>query len=426
MTDQAVDFNAVNSKGVQKATFPAKTNNEYRVYIKPEAYEKMKRHASLSDEVELCGVLVGDVYKDDQGIFLKVIGVIEGEGANNYGAQVTFTHDTWSHINETKDREYSSSKIVGWYHTHPGFGVFLSQMDSFIQDNFFSQPYQIAIVLETKKHVEGCFYWVNGKSTPMTRYWVGDSEVRLVTGPADEFSDDMISLSPGASAFQSQRPVVVEQESISPLHIAFMLLLIVTGFLIGKNWGRESERQRMIETEVLSLIEYAARAKMIGLDFDDLESRLSNAEKNLEENKVSVASQEIKNLQSMIASLRKDYTMERYKFREDLIAMASRKQSLSDRVDYNEKKGRELAFYVSSLYLMRLGELLGGVSKFDPSAFSSSRLMEIQEMLNRSIMDFPENKKHIKAIFPGLIEYFYPQDAASTKKGDDVSKIMKN
>ena len=35
-------------------------------------------------------------------------------------------------------------KIVGWYHTHPGFGVEFSEMDLFIQQNFFGGPAQIA------------------------------------------------------------------------------------------------------------------------------------------------------------------------------------------------------------------------------------------------------------------------------------------
>jgi proteasome lid subunit RPN8/RPN11 len=29
--------------------------------------------------------------------------------------------------------------MVGWYHTHPDWGVFLSSMDMFICDNFFNK-----------------------------------------------------------------------------------------------------------------------------------------------------------------------------------------------------------------------------------------------------------------------------------------------
>ncbi len=36
------------------------------------------------------------------------------------------------------EEKHSSLSIVGWYHSHPGFGVEFSDMDMFIQKNFFS------------------------------------------------------------------------------------------------------------------------------------------------------------------------------------------------------------------------------------------------------------------------------------------------
>ena len=46
------------------------------------------------------------------------------------------------------DAEHSEERIVGWYHTHPGFGIFLSGMDLFIQDHFFNLPWQVAFVYD--------------------------------------------------------------------------------------------------------------------------------------------------------------------------------------------------------------------------------------------------------------------------------------
>jgi len=164
--------------------FPTAVSRQYRVHISPGAYKRMKDHAATSADVELCGVLVGTVCRDDQGIYLSVTGAVEGEGANTYGTQVTFTQQTWDHIHRVRERDYPDAQIVGWFHTHPGFGVFLSGMDTFIQENFFNAPHQIAIVLETKTKEEGCFGWVDGKITALQRYWVGDREVRLATGEA--------------------------------------------------------------------------------------------------------------------------------------------------------------------------------------------------------------------------------------------------
>ena len=58
-----------------------------------------------------------------------------------------------------KDSRYPDQRIVGWYHSHPGFGVFLSEHDLFIHRNFFSDPAQIAWVYDPHSDEEGCFAW---------------------------------------------------------------------------------------------------------------------------------------------------------------------------------------------------------------------------------------------------------------------------
>ena len=57
-----------------------------------------------------------------------------------YAAQVTFKAETWQKIQASWIAIIPTARIVGWYHTHPGFGIFLSGMDLFIQDNFLQSP----------------------------------------------------------------------------------------------------------------------------------------------------------------------------------------------------------------------------------------------------------------------------------------------
>src|SRR5438045_8677930 len=118
------DFRRIDKKDTREAAFPVPVDNEYRVYFNEDAYSKMKKHTATTNEVELCGVLVGDVCRDTLGFYLKVDAVIEGKDSNNYGAQVTFTHQTWEHINAIKDKQYPRQRIVSGYHTHPAYAVF--------------------------------------------------------------------------------------------------------------------------------------------------------------------------------------------------------------------------------------------------------------------------------------------------------------
>jgi hypothetical protein len=98
---------------------------------------------------------------------------------------VTFTHQTWSKINSEMDTKFVHLSIVGWYHTHPDFGIFLSDRDRFIQEHFFSGPGQIAHVIDPIRKIEGVFVWRDGKACLTEHFWVGDRILVATSGGSD-------------------------------------------------------------------------------------------------------------------------------------------------------------------------------------------------------------------------------------------------
>ncbi|NYF78069.1 Mov34/MPN/PAD-1 family protein [Granulicella arctica] len=144
-------------------TQPAKPS----IQIDAEVTRQIRQHARSSMATEVCGVLIGDLLpgsETDVAIFAAIAGV----NAAQAGTHVTFTQDAWEHIYKVKDADYPDARIVGWYHSHPGFGVFLSEHDTFIQQNFFSAPNQVAWVFDPHSDEEGCFGWVDGNITRLT------------------------------------------------------------------------------------------------------------------------------------------------------------------------------------------------------------------------------------------------------------------
>ncbi len=126
------------------------------VTVDAEVVRRIRQHARSCNKAEVCGVLIGS----EDGHSLAIEACIAGANAAQAGTHVTFTQDTWAHIYETKDAKYPDDRIVGWYHSHPGFGVFLSDHDTFIHKNFFSSPLQVAWVYDPHSDEEGCFGWV--------------------------------------------------------------------------------------------------------------------------------------------------------------------------------------------------------------------------------------------------------------------------
>ena len=165
------------------AMFPGGRNPAYRIYYTPDLHARLWQHANESLAVEICGVLLGVWGRDEAGPFVNVTESIRGEAATSKFAEVTFTHETWAKINHEMDTRFSHLSIVGWYHTHPDFGIFLSDRDVFIQQHFFANPGNIAYVIDPVRKTEGTFTWQAGKPVLAPHYWVGDKV--QIAGAAD-------------------------------------------------------------------------------------------------------------------------------------------------------------------------------------------------------------------------------------------------
>ncbi len=119
------------------------------------------RHACDNLNREIGGVLLGQVYHDPRdGVEYPVIThAIAARFATEARGHLTFTRETWLDINTQRDERYPDKRIVGWYHTHPGLDIFLSHWDLFIHRNFFTEPWQVALVIDPQQQAAGFFVW---------------------------------------------------------------------------------------------------------------------------------------------------------------------------------------------------------------------------------------------------------------------------
>ncbi|MCU1332340.1 MAG: hypothetical protein JWM08_1332 [Candidatus Angelobacter sp.] len=204
------------------------------VVIEAEVARKIRQHARTSMKAEVCGVLIGNTDHERMTVEACIAGINAAQG----GAHVTFTQDTWEHIYKIKDKEYPDDKIVGWYHSHPGFGVFLSEHDLFIQQNFFSNPQQVAWVYDPHTDEEGCFGWIGGNVGKLAAIRVGYSQDVEITGIAAHEEDDDEALESMVRSDRSKRPsepAWMKWTTRILGYLAAILLGVVSGYTL-RNW----------------------------------------------------------------------------------------------------------------------------------------------------------------------------------------------
>ena len=148
--------------------------DDVRVYIRQDVYQALERYARADTEHERGTVLLGRYCEELGKTHLIISHYIEAKYTDASASTLTFTHETWEYIHEVRDEKYPDEKIVGWQHTHPGYGIFLSNYDLFIQENFFNLPFQVAYVIDPVQNLRGFFQWKEGKIEKLEGYYLYD------------------------------------------------------------------------------------------------------------------------------------------------------------------------------------------------------------------------------------------------------------
>ena len=120
-----------------------------QVYILEEALASLIRHLKKDISVEHGGILFGQAYTDsEQGIYVEITAAVAAPATIGTSAHLEFTPDSWLGIMDYAKATHAKANIVGWYHSHPNIGVFMSGTDMRTQQAFFHHPWCVSIVCD--------------------------------------------------------------------------------------------------------------------------------------------------------------------------------------------------------------------------------------------------------------------------------------
>jgi len=125
----------------------------FPVYIYEKTIEEIKLLCK-SSELEIFGYLIGNILKWNGRIYtlieesLFLLGAIYSD--KTYTSQIEGTAGLYQKKFQRikKKRKNENLKIMGWWHSHPNLGCFLSSTDLLTQKYFFPKEYQVALVVD--------------------------------------------------------------------------------------------------------------------------------------------------------------------------------------------------------------------------------------------------------------------------------------
>lgn len=219
--------------------------SQFSIKCSDQMMKKIEDHCFSQTQVEVGGFLVG--YLD--GDTAHVTNVFPAQHAVGASTQLTFTHDSWNAIYEQLEKEPEGSSLIGWFHSHPNFGVFLSDHDKFIQANFFKQDGQITIVVDPIRGRRGWFYSESGKIRTYKEEVPTD---RKRLGVSDSDADQNIEAMLGGSGKGVSLPKVIAISAV------MSLISFVAGWALTMGSSTEKASQTTV-TQLLADVDLIKR-----------------------------------------------------------------------------------------------------------------------------------------------------------------------
>lgn len=123
------------------------------VYISSLALLKMLKHGRAGVPVEVMGLMLG-TFVDEYTINVVDVFAVPQNGTGTSVEAVD--HEFQAEMLQMLKQTGRTENVVGWYHSHPGFGCWLSSVDIEMQKSFEQQdPRCVAVVVDPIQSVKG-------------------------------------------------------------------------------------------------------------------------------------------------------------------------------------------------------------------------------------------------------------------------------
>ncbi len=141
---------ALPHKWLPKEALPLYSDRcEAEMYLFKTAEEKVRNHAlsQVKAGLEVMGLLLGEVFTH-QGVEYTVVRDVATTNLEATSVSVRFDPEGFESLFASLECAHFRYVLVGWYHSHPGHGCFLSSTDISTQKGMFDKPYHTALVVD--------------------------------------------------------------------------------------------------------------------------------------------------------------------------------------------------------------------------------------------------------------------------------------
>lgn len=147
--------------------------NHPRVVLHEEVFLTMDQFALDNQNREFGGLLLGFVSSPEEGRRQQItieqfLPIPDQQGVSRF----VISRQDWEAALAQLELQYPGYEIVGWMHTHPGFGTFLSQLDKEQHHRHFKEPWHLAYVIDPHYMARAFYLYVDEEWRRVNGYYI--------------------------------------------------------------------------------------------------------------------------------------------------------------------------------------------------------------------------------------------------------------
>ena len=252
--------------------FGEKNPEDKKIYISQSTYKRIHTFTKDKTKNESGGVLLGNVIEEFGKTHIIIRAFIEAKHCESTPTTLKFTHESWEYIHEEAAKKYPEYKVLGWIHTHPDFGIFLSEYDKFIHENFFNEANQVAYVVDPIQHIEGFYFWVNGNIERCKGFFVFDKTGVEIT--IEQTQEETT----GAQTIQRDTNTVLKSIIELVMGVAIVALAVFCMSLHSKVNVLQNQQEALVDSANSSLNNMSLQISSLYGEIDSLNNRIEELE----------------------------------------------------------------------------------------------------------------------------------------------------
>lgn len=147
-----------------------KTNVD--IFMTQKAFIRVSAQAGSDLDNEVGGWLAGKHRRDKLTgrEYIVIEKILPAQKTHYSSTHFTFTQDSIVELHQVLEADFPGKELVGWYHSHPRMGIFLSGWDEWLHRNFFPEAWHVALVIEPHSSMGG-FFIIQGGELDSHRYY---------------------------------------------------------------------------------------------------------------------------------------------------------------------------------------------------------------------------------------------------------------